>query len=177
MTVKLESSFHCKLSVNNRSSTSSFGCLRISESLTLILASTNMTPSSLQSMETLARPNSKWPTEGQIEFQNVQVQYKPEDPMVLKRITCTFSTRMKIGVVGRTGSGKSTMIQASFRVVELSGGKILIDEQDISKIGLLDLGSSLGIIPQDRTLFQGTLRNNPDPLQQHSDLEILEVAI
>ncbi|PRQ40019.1 putative xenobiotic-transporting ATPase [Rosa chinensis] len=123
-----------------------------------------------------SRPNSEWPYEGQIEFQNVQFQYQPEGPMVLKGITCTFSKRMKIGVVGRTGSGKSTMIQALFRLVELSGGKILIDEQDISKIGLQDLRSSLGIIPQDPTLFQGSLRNNLDPLQQHSDPEILEVV-
>ncbi|KAM5568125.1 putative ABC transporter C family member 15 [Rosa sericea] len=123
-----------------------------------------------------SRQNSEWPTEGQIEFQNVQVQYQPEGPMVLKGITCTFSKKEKIGVVGRTGSGKSTMIQALFRVVELSGGKILIDEQDISKIGLQDLRSSLGIIPQDPTLFQGSLRNNLDPLQQHSDPEILEVV-
>ncbi|XP_024167129.1 putative ABC transporter C family member 15 [Rosa chinensis] len=123
-----------------------------------------------------SRPNSEWLTEGQIEFQNVQVQYQPEGPMVLKGISCTFSKRMKIGVVGRTGSGKSTMIQALFRVVELSGGKILIDEQDISKIGLQDLRSILGIIPQDPTLFQGSLRTNLDPLQQHSDPEMLEVV-
>ncbi|PRQ40004.1 putative xenobiotic-transporting ATPase [Rosa chinensis] len=123
-----------------------------------------------------SRQNSEWPTEGQIEFQNVQVQYQPEGPMVLKGITCTFSKKEKIGVVGRTGSGKSTMIQALFRVVELSGGRILIDEQGISKIGLQDLRSSLGIIPQDPTLFQGSLRNNLDPLQQHSDQEILEVV-
>ncbi|TYH78396.1 hypothetical protein ES332_D04G223300v1 [Gossypium tomentosum] len=121
------------------------------------------------------RPKPEWPTEGTIELENLQVQYKPTLPVVLKGITCTFPGEMKIGVVGRTGSGKSTLIQALFRVVEPSGGRIIIDGVDISTIGLQDLRSRLGIIPQDPTLFQGTIRTNLDPLQQHSDQEIWEV--
>ncbi|XP_061994727.1 putative ABC transporter C family member 15 [Rosa rugosa] len=121
------------------------------------------------------RPNPEWPTVGKIELENLQVQYDPALPMVLKGISCTFPGQKKIGVVGRTGSGKSTLIQALFRVVEPSGGHILIDGVDISKIGLQDLRSRLGIIPQDPTLFQGTMRTNLDPLQQHSDQEIWEV--
>ncbi|MBA0698324.1 hypothetical protein Goari_021819, partial [Gossypium aridum] len=120
------------------------------------------------------RPKPEWPTEGTIELENLQVQYKPTLPVVLKGITCTFPGEMKIGVVGRTGSGKSTLIQALFRVVEPSGGRIIIDGVDISTIGLQDLRSRLGIIPQDPTLFQGTIRTNLDPLQQHSDQEIWE---
>ncbi|MFQ6648891.1 hypothetical protein Gotur_021729 [Gossypium turneri] len=120
------------------------------------------------------RPKPEWPTEGTIELENLQVQYKPTLPVVLKGITCTFPGEMKIGVVGRTGSGKSTLIQALFRVVEPSGGRIIIDGVDISTIGLQDLRSRLGIIPQDPTLFQGTIRTNLDPLQQHTDQEIWE---
>ncbi|XVE74843.1 hypothetical protein DITRI_Ditri12bG0050900 [Diplodiscus trichospermus] len=121
------------------------------------------------------RPKPDWPTEGRIELENLQVQYKPTLPVVLKGITCTFPGEKKIGVVGRTGSGKSTLIQALFRVVEPSGGRIVIDGIDISTIGLQDLRSRLGIIPQDPTLFQGTIRTNLDPLQQHTDQEIWEV--
>ncbi|KAE8730152.1 DNA-binding protein GT-1 [Hibiscus syriacus] len=121
------------------------------------------------------RPKPDWPTQGRIELENLQVQYKPTLPMVLKGITCTFPGEKKIGVVGRTGSGKSTLIQALFRVVEPCGGQIMIDGVDISTIGLQDLRSRLGIIPQDPTLFQGTIRTNLDPLQQHTDHEIWEV--
>ncbi|KAJ6769216.1 ATP-BINDING CASSETTE SUB-FAMILY C [Salix koriyanagi] len=121
------------------------------------------------------RPKLEWPVEGRIELTGLDVRYSPSLPMVLKGITCTFPGGKKIGVVGRTGSGKSTLIQALFRVMEPSGGKILIDGLDISKIGLQDLRSRLGIIPQDPTLFQGTVRTNLDPLEKHSDQEIWEV--
>nr|XP_043627774.1 putative ABC transporter C family member 15 [Erigeron canadensis] len=121
------------------------------------------------------RPDPNWPTRGQIELKDLHVQYHPALPTVLRGITCTFPGQKKIGVVGRTGCGKSTLIQALFRVVEPTSGQILIDGLDISKLGLHDLRSRLGIIPQDPTLFQGTMRTNLDPLEQHSDLEIWAV--
>ena len=107
----------------------------------------------------------------------MQIRYAEHLPSVLKNITCTFPGRKKIGVVGRTGSGKSTLIQAIFRIVEPREGSIIIDGVDICKIGLHDLRSRLSIIPQDPTMFDGTVRGNLDPLQQYSDSDIWEVIL
>ena len=122
-----------------------------------------------------SRPRETWPWSGKIQIESLQIQYSPDMPMVLKGISCTFPGERKIGVVGRTGSGKSTLIQALFRVVEPSAGRILIDGVDISLLGVHDLRCRLSIIPQEPTLFQGTVRTNLDPLQQHLDPEIWEV--
>ncbi|XP_030967348.1 putative ABC transporter C family member 15 isoform X2 [Quercus lobata] len=121
-----------------------------------------------------SRPPNNWPEVGTICFKNLQVRYAEHLPSVLKNITCTFPGRKKVGVVGRTGSGKSTLIQAIFRVVEPREGSIIVDDVDICKIGLHDLRSRLSIIPQDPAMFEGTVRTNLDPLQQYSDSEIWE---
>ncbi|XP_022974963.1 putative ABC transporter C family member 15 [Cucurbita maxima] len=120
------------------------------------------------------RPPSNWPQEGRICFKNLRIRYADHLPDVLKSISCTFPARKKVGVVGRTGSGKSTLIQALFRIVEPKEGTIIIDDIDICKIGLHDLRSRLSIIPQDPSMFEGTVRGNLDPLGQYTDQEIWE---
>ncbi|OMO59440.1 hypothetical protein COLO4_34219 [Corchorus olitorius] len=121
------------------------------------------------------RPPHDWPSAGKVEIYNLKVRYRPETPLVLKGISCTFEAGSKIGIVGRTGSGKTTLISALFRLVEPAEGEIIIDNLNICTIGLHDLRSRLGIIPQDPTLFGGSVRYNLDPLEQHSDNEIWEV--
>uniref|UniRef100_A0ACD6A9R0 Uncharacterized protein n=1 Tax=Avena sativa TaxID=4498 RepID=A0ACD6A9R0_AVESA len=121
------------------------------------------------------RPAPDWPQDGNVELIDLKIRYRKDSPLVLRGITCRFEGGDKIGIVGRTGSGKTTLIGALFRLVEPAEGKIIIDSVDISKIGLHDLRSRLGIIPQDPTLFQGTIRYNLDPLGQFSDPQIWEV--
>ncbi|GFZ19431.1 multidrug resistance-associated protein 10 [Actinidia rufa] len=117
-------------------------------------------------------PPPNWPTHGNVELKDLQVRYRPNTPLVLKGVTLNIRGGDKIGVVGRTGSGKSTLIQVFFRLVEPSGGRIIIDSIDISTIGLHDLRSRFGIIPQEPVLFEGTVRSNIDPIGLYSDEEI-----
>ncbi|KAJ9539613.1 hypothetical protein OSB04_026119 [Centaurea solstitialis] len=121
------------------------------------------------------RPPTNWPNVGKVDIQDLQIRYRPDSPLVLRGVTCTFQGGHKIGIVGRTGSGKTTLIGALFRLVEPVGGKIIVDGIDISTVGLHDLRSRFGVIPQDPTLFNGTVRYNLDPLCQHTDQEIWEV--
>ncbi|CAN6326540.1 unnamed protein product [Urochloa humidicola] len=115
-----------------------------------------------------------WPSNGEIQLYNLHVKYAPQLPFVLKGLTVTFPGGMKTGIVGRTGSGKSTLIQALFRIVDPTIGQILIDGVDICTTGLHDLRSRLSIIPQEPTMFEGTVRNNLDPLGQYTDNQIWE---
>ncbi|KAL5577869.1 hypothetical protein UlMin_019568 [Ulmus minor] len=121
------------------------------------------------------RPPANWPDVGKVEIRDLQIRYRANAPLVLHGISCTFAGGHKIGIVGRTGSGKTTLIGALFRLVEPTGGRIIVDGINISTIGLHDLRSRFGIIPQDPTLFNGTVRYNLDPLSQHSDKKIWEV--
>ncbi|KAJ4829772.1 Multidrug resistance-associated protein 4 [Turnera subulata] len=117
-------------------------------------------------------PPRNWPTHGSIDLKDLQVRYRPNTPLVLKGITVSIHGGEKIGIVGRTGSGKSTLIQVLFRLVEPTGGKIIIDGIDICMLGLHDLRSRFGIIPQEPVLFEGTVRSNIDPIGQYTDEEI-----
>ncbi|WCJ26432.1 ABC transporter C family member 10 [Euphorbia peplus] len=122
------------------------------------------------------KPEPNWPAAGKVEICNLKVRYRPNAPLVLHGISFTIEGGHKIGIVGRTGCGKSTLISALFRLVEPEEGKIVIDDIDISTIGLHDLRSRLAIIPQDPTLFVGSVRYNLDPLSEHSDQDIWKVV-
>ncbi|KAJ8898619.1 hypothetical protein K2173_004232 [Erythroxylum novogranatense] len=117
-------------------------------------------------------PPSDWPTHGNVDLKDLQVRYRPNTPLILKGVTLSIHGGEKIGVVGRTGSGKSTLIQVFFRLVEPTTGKIIIDGIDICMLGLHDLRSRFGIIPQEPVLFEGTVRSNIDPIGQYTDDEI-----
>ena len=114
-------------------------------------------------------------SKGKINFIDYSVQYRPDCPLILKNINLEIKPGEKIGVVGRTGSGKSTMLLCLFRILEANKGKILIDNIDISKIGLEILRQSLTIIPQEPILLEGNIRDNIDPSKTFNDSEILKL--
>nr|QGP74117.1 ABCC transporter [Sedum alfredii] len=118
------------------------------------------------------RPPPGWPFAGSIEFEDVFLRYRPGLPSVLHGLSFKVSPGEKIGIVGRTGAGKSSMLNALFRLVELEKGRILIDGYDVAKFGLADLRQFLSIIPQSPILFSGTIRFNLDPLGAHSDADL-----
>ncbi|KAJ8014351.1 hypothetical protein DPEC_G00039330 [Dallia pectoralis] len=118
------------------------------------------------------RPSEKWPEAGRLRFENYKVRYRPELELVLHGITCDIESTEKIGIVGRTGAGKSSLTNSLFRIIEAADGRILIDGIDIAALGLHDLRSRLTIIPQDPILFSGTLRMNLDPFETFSDEDI-----
>ncbi|EIN04040.1 hypothetical protein PUNSTDRAFT_55872 [Punctularia strigosozonata HHB-11173 SS5] len=118
------------------------------------------------------KPPADWPANGEVEMEQVVMKYRPELPPVIKGISMRVRGGEKIGIVGRTGAGKSSIMTALFRIVELSSGTIKIDGIDISKLGLKDLRSHVAIIPQDALLFSGTLRSNLDPFGLKDDASL-----
>ena len=121
------------------------------------------------------RPKASWPSKGAVEFKDYSTRYRPELDLVLKDINLSFKSHEKIGVVGRTGAGKSSLTLALFRIVEPVSGHIAIDDLNTSTIGLLDVRRRLAIIPQDPALFEGTVRDNLDPGHVHDDTELWSV--
>ncbi|XP_078513731.1 ATP-binding cassette sub-family C member 4 [Lissotriton helveticus] len=121
--------------------------------------------------ESKKRPPPDWPSKGVIAFENVNFAYSLDGPLVLKHLTALIRSKEKVGIVGRTGAGKSSLISALFRLAEPEG-KIWIDKVLISELGLHDLRKKMSIIPQEPVLFTGTMRKNLDPFDEHTDEEI-----
>jgi ATP-binding cassette subfamily C (CFTR/MRP) protein 1 len=121
------------------------------------------------------RPAVSWPSRGEIEFNNYSARYREGLDLVLKNINLDIKSHEKIGVVGRTGAGKSSLTLALFRIIEPDTGNISLDGLNTSTIGLLDLRRRLAIIPQDAALFEGTVRDNLDPGHVHDDTELWSV--
>ncbi|XP_015175310.1 PREDICTED: multidrug resistance-associated protein 1 isoform X7 [Polistes dominula] len=117
-------------------------------------------------------PPKEWPVTGQVEFKDYKVRYREGLDLILHGLTFTVNGGEKVGIVGRTGAGKSSLTLSLFRILEAASGKIIIDGVDVAKLGLHDLRSKLTIIPQDPVLFSGTLRMNLDPFDQHTDDEV-----
>lgn len=118
------------------------------------------------------RPAANWPSEGSVEFINYSTRYRSDLDPVLSNVSFKINPLEKVGIVGRTGAGKSSLALALFRGLEAEEGKILIDGVDIGLIGLQDLRESITIVPQDPTLFTGTIRTNLDPFELFTDEDI-----
>jgi len=117
-------------------------------------------------------PPCTWPEHGEIIMQDVFLRYRPGLPYVLNGINVRIAPNEKVGIVGRTGAGKSSIIIALLRLCEIEKGIILIDGVDISKIGLNSLRTKVTVIPQDPVLFSGTVRKNLDPFGNYSDIQV-----
>lgn len=117
------------------------------------------------------KPPKDWPSSGIVQFDDMSLRYSPNDSPVLKNLTFTIGSTEKIGIVGRSGAGKSSVIAALFRLTEPEG-KILIDGIDSKQFALFDLRSNLAIIPQEPIMFSGSLRSNLDPFEKVADEEL-----
>ncbi|TYJ03734.1 hypothetical protein E1A91_A12G048200v1 [Gossypium mustelinum] len=120
------------------------------------------------------RPPPGWPSSGSIQFEDVVLRYRPELPPVLCGLSFIISPSEKLGIVGRTGAGKSSVLNALFQIVELEKGRILIDGCALARFGLTDVRKVLSIIPQSPVLFSGTVRLNLDPFNEHNDDDLWE---
>lgn len=121
------------------------------------------------------KPKISWPAQGAVSFENYSTRYREGLDLVLKNINIHIKPHEKVGVVGRTGAGKSSLTLALFRIIEPSTGNVTIDHINTSTVGLFDLRRRLAIIPQDAALFEGSVRDNLDPGHVHDDTELWSV--
>lgn len=122
--------------------------------------------------EPQVEPAADWPQQGAITFENATLSYRSDLPPVLNDISIDVKPGERVGIVGRTGAGKSSMLMALFRMSELSSGRILVDGQDLRRLSLKEARSHLSIIPQDPVIFSGTVRSNLDPFKAYSDAQL-----
>ncbi|KAK8918386.1 ABC transporter C family member 13 [Platanthera zijinensis] len=120
-------------------------------------------------------PRPDWPTHGQIEFEHVTLRYKPSVPAALNTVSFKINAGMQVGVVGRTGAGKSSIINALFRLAPICGGRILIDSLNVAEVSVRELRRSFAVVPQIPFLFEGSLRDNLDPSGRTSDEKMWDV--
>ncbi|XP_048240018.1 multidrug resistance-associated protein 1-like [Haliotis rufescens] len=118
------------------------------------------------------RPPIEWPDKGEVQFDRYSTRFRPGLELVLKDVSCRIAPKEKVGIVGRTGAGKSSLAVALFRLIEAASGDILIDGYSVGKLGLHDLREKLTILPQDPVIFGGSLRMNLDPFGQYRDAQI-----
>lgn len=123
----------------------------------------------------VAAEYKNWPTSGDINFENYSVGYDAMREPVLKNINLGIKSGERIGIIGKTGSGKSTICVALLRMIKARSGRILISGQDISRIGLKNLRESICVIPQEASLFEGNLKFNIDPTGKYTDKEVKKV--
>jgi ATP-binding cassette, subfamily C (CFTR/MRP), member 4 len=116
-------------------------------------------------------PTELWPEKGSVEFSNVRLRYSEASDYVLQNISFHIEPKEKVGIVGRTGAGKSSLIQALFHLAPVEGD-IIIDGINTKTLGLYDIRSKISIIPQDPVLFSGTVRANLDPFEEMADMEL-----
>ena len=121
-----------------------------------------------------AEKHTDWPLQGKIEFHNVNLKYREHLALALHGLTFTIEPGERVGIVGRSGAGKSSLVAALFRLFPISSGRFFIDGIDVSKVPLKRLRSSISLITQDPVVFSGTLRYQVDPFQQYSDAEVVE---
>jgi len=118
------------------------------------------------------KPAPSWPQHGAIEIRGMSLRYRENLPFIIRGLNLSISQRQRVGICGRTGSGKSSLLLALLRIVEPTEGEIFVDGVNVCKIGLGDLRSRISLVPQDAVLFSGTLRFNVDPLQHHDDAAV-----
>lgn len=117
-------------------------------------------------------PASHWPQHNTIRFEGVYLKYRPYHPFALRNVSFRVGANEKVGILGRTGAGKSSIFTALFRLTELSSGAIYIDNVDIAGLSLQRLRMSMAVVPQNPPLFSGTVRKNVDPFGRHTDSAI-----